>query len=133
MAAGWVAALKLVPWGTVIEATPQILQAARKLLGTTSKTTAAGSAAGSLDAPSADAATSSVTTQLQQLHERVVRLEQEQQDSAVLIQALAEQNAQIVQAVKTLRHRNQRLVVAVGVVAVCCLGLLAWTLTKPGL
>lgn len=129
MAAGWVAALKLVPWGTVIEATPQILQAARKLLGTTSKTTAAGS----LDAPSADAATSSVTTQLQQLHKRVVRLEQEQQDSAVLIQALAEQNAQIVQAVETLRHRNQRLVVAVGVVAVCCLGLLAWTLTKPGL
>ncbi|UCV00579.1 hypothetical protein [Acidovorax radicis] len=131
MAAGWVAALKLVPWGTVIEATPQILQAARKLLGATSKTTAAGSAAGSLDAPSADAATS-VTTQLQQLHERVVRLEQEQQDSAVLIQALAEQNAQIVQAVETLRHRNQRLVVAMGVVAVCCLGLLAWALTRPG-
>lgn len=131
MAAGWVAALKLVPWGTVIEATPQILQAARKLLGATSKTTAAGSAAGSLDAPSANAATSA-TTQLQQLHERVVRLEQEQQDSAVLIQALAEQNAQIVQAVETLRHRNQRLVVAVGVVAVCCLGLLAWALTRPG-
>lgn len=25
---GWVTALKLVPWGDVIEATPQILQAA---------------------------------------------------------------------------------------------------------
>jgi hypothetical protein len=27
---GWVTALKLVPWGDVIEATPQILQAAKK-------------------------------------------------------------------------------------------------------
>ena len=32
---GWVTALKLVPWGDVIEATPQILQAAKKLLGAT--------------------------------------------------------------------------------------------------
>ena len=33
MAVGWVTALKLVPWGGVIEATPQLLQAARKLMG----------------------------------------------------------------------------------------------------
>ena len=35
MAVGWVTALKLVPWGDVLEATPQILQAAKKLLGST--------------------------------------------------------------------------------------------------
>ena len=32
MAVGWMSALKLVPWGDVIEATPQIMQAARKLI-----------------------------------------------------------------------------------------------------
>ena len=37
MAIGWMTALKLVPWGDVIEATPQILQAARRLMGSTRK------------------------------------------------------------------------------------------------
>ena len=37
MAVGWMSALKLVPWGDVIEATPQIMQAARKLISNTRK------------------------------------------------------------------------------------------------
>jgi len=67
------------------------------------------------------------------LHERVARLEQEQQESAVLIQSLAEQNAQVVQAVERLRLRNQRLTVAIavlGAVCVCAGLLLAWTLRQ---
>ena len=48
--------------------------------------------------------------------------------SAVLIQSLAEQNAQVVQAVEVLRQRQQRLTVAVGVLAVGCAGLLVWVL-----
>ena len=32
MAIGWLTALKLVPWGDVIEATPQALKAAKALL-----------------------------------------------------------------------------------------------------
>ena len=55
-------------------------------------------------------------------------LEQEQQESAVLIQSLAEQNAQVVQAVEVLRQRQQLLTVAVGVLAVGCAGLLVWVL-----
>jgi len=66
--------------------------------------------------------------QLQHLRERVAILEQEQQESAVLIQSLAEQNAQVVQAVEVLRQRQQRLTVAVGVLAVGCAGLLVWVL-----
>lgn len=104
MAVGWVAALKLVPWGDVLEATPQILQAAKKLLGSTRQGTA-DAAAGTL-AGAGDAATPPVALQLQQLRERVARLEQEQQESAVLIQSLAEQNAQVVQAVEVLRLRT---------------------------
>ena len=74
-----------------------------------------------------------VALQLQQLHERVARLEQKQQESAVLIQSLAEQNAQVVQAVERLRLRNQRLTVAIaalGAVCVCAGLLLAWTLRQ---
>ena len=98
MAAGWLTALKLVPWGDVLEATPQILQAARKLLGSTRQGTAdAAVGTGTLaGAGAGDATTPPVALQLQQLRERVARLEQEQQESAVLIQSLAEQNAQVI-------------------------------------
>ena len=124
MAVGWVAALKLVPWGDVLEATPQILQAAKKLLGSTRQGTA-DAAAGTL-AGAGDAATPPVALQLQQLRERVARLEQEQQESAVLIQSLAEQNAQVVQAVEVLRLRNQRLTAAIALLGAVCAGLIVW-------
>ncbi|ART49034.1 hypothetical protein [Acidovorax carolinensis] len=128
MAVGWVAALKLVPWGDVLEATPQILQAAKKLLGSTRQGTA--DAAGGTLAGAGDAATPPVALQLQQLRERVARLEQEQQESAILIQSLAEQNAQVVQAVEVLRLRNQRLTAAIAVLGAVCVGLLVWTLRQ---
>ena len=132
MAAGWVAALKLVPWGDVIEATPQILQAAKKLLGTTQKGNA-DAAAGALEGGAGGETAMPVALQLQHLRDRVAQLELEQQESAVLIQSLAEQNAQVVQAVETLRLRNQRLTVAIavlGAVCVCAGLLLAWTLRQ---
>ena len=128
MAVGWVTALKLVPWGDVLEATPQILQAAKKLLGSTRQGTA-DAAAGTL-AGAGDAATPPVALQLQQLRERVARLEQEQQESAVLIQSLAEQNAQVVQAVEVLRLRNQRLTAAIELLGAVCAGLIVWALRQ---
>ena len=128
MAVGWVTALKLVPWGDVLEATPQILQAGKKLLGSTRQGTA-DAAAGTL-AGAGDAATPPVALQLQQLRERVARLEQEQQESAVLIQSLAEQNAQVVQAVEVLRLRNQRLTAAIALLGAVCAGLIVWALRQ---
>ena len=129
MAAGWVAALKLVPWGDVIEATPQILQAAKKLLGTTQKGNA-DAAAGALEGGTVGEPAMPVALQLQHLRDRVAQLEQEQQESAVLIQSLAEQNAQVVRAVEVLRQRQQRLTVAAGILAVACTGLLVWVLRQ---
>ena len=128
----WMTALKLVPWGDVIEAAPQVLQAAKKLLG---KTRAAGTApaagitgtlTGTDDSPSTP-----VTAQLQHLRERVVQLEQEQQDSAALIQSLAEQNAVVIRAVEALRLRNQRLGRALVVLGVLIVGILVWVLRQP--
>ena len=129
MAAGWVAALKLVPWGDVIEATPQILQAAKKLLGTTQKGNA-DAAAEALEGGAGGETAMPVALQLQHLRDRVAQLEREQQESAVLIQSLAEQNAQVVRAVEVLRQRQQRLTVAAGILAVACTGLLVWMLQQ---
>ena len=129
MAAGWIAALKLVPWGDVIEATPQILQAAKKLLGTTQKGNA-DAAAGALEGGAGGEPAMPVALQLQHLRDRVAQLEREQQESAVLIQSLAEQNAQIVRAVEVLRQCQQRLTVAAGILAVACTGLLVWVLRQ---
>ena len=125
---GWVTALKLVPWGDVIEATPQILQAAKKLLGSTRQGSSE-AAAGTLTGADG-AAAAPVAAQLLQLRERMERLEQEQQESAVLIESLAEQHAQVVQAVQALRLRNQRLTVAVAVLGAACAGLLVWTMRQ---
>ena len=126
MAAGWVAALKLVPWGDVLEAAPQILQAARKLIGATRKGAEEAAAGTLVDG----AALPPVAQQLEHLHQRVARLEQEQLESAALIQSLAEQNARVVQAVDALRARNQRLLAAVAVLALACIGLMAWALRQ---
>ncbi len=126
---GWVTALKLVPWGDVIEATPQILQAAKKLLGATRKGKADATATGAI----ADAGTEPTLptdVQLRHLRERVLQLEQEQLDGAALIQSLAQQNAQVIQAVEDLRQRNRRLTLVVTVLACTCIGLLVWALKQ---
>ncbi|MBU1351483.1 MAG: hypothetical protein KKB95_06280 [Gammaproteobacteria bacterium] len=125
----WMTALKLVPWGDVIEAAPQVLQAAKKLMG---KTQAAGTApaAGTLTATD-EGPTTPVTAQLQHLRERVAQLEQEQQDSAALIQSLAEQNAVVIRAVEALRLRNQRLGRALVGLAVVVAAVLVWVLRQP--
>lgn len=125
----WMTALKLVPWGDVIEATPQVLQAAKKLMGKTRASDtvpASGALAGSDETP-----TTPVADQLQHLRERVVQLEQEQQDSATLIQSLAEQNAVVIRAVEALRVRNQRLGGALLVLSVLIAGVLVWIWRQP--
>ncbi|MFN3375725.1 MAG: hypothetical protein ACK40S_04155 [Burkholderiaceae bacterium] len=92
MAAGWIAALKLVPWADVIEATPQVVQAARRLMGSTAPASAAGA-----------------ETPQQQAERRIAQLEQDLAASAQLIEQLAEQHAQVVQTVDGLRRQLQRL------------------------
>lgn len=61
---------------------------------------------------------------------RILALEDEQRASAVLIQSLAEQNAQVVRAVDALRVRSQRLLAAVCVLTAATAGLLAWAVSQ---
>lgn len=115
MAINWITALKIVPWGEVLNAAPQIAQGARRLLNGVQKQQPAPSPAPQAQADPTEA-----------LRARILALEEEQRASAVLIQSLAEQNAQVVRAVDALRVRSQRLLAAVCVLAVATAGLLAW-------
>ncbi|MFC7206138.1 hypothetical protein ACFQOZ_04325 [Comamonas endophytica] len=112
MAISWITALKLVPWGDVIEATPQVLKAAKGLLR--KKEAAAEAAATAAAEPAARLATPSTAGEqalqlIQTLEARIRQLEQGQQQSAELIQQLAEQNAQVIRTVDLLRTGAQRL------------------------
>ncbi len=128
MAIGWVSALKLVPWGDVIQAAPHVLKAAKGLLN---KSPAEGGGDAAV-APSASAgialpAQNAGELALQHVaqHEaRVAQLEQAHHASAQLIEQMAEQQSQIVQTVGLLRTGATRLAWACGVLGVVVIGLL---------
>lgn len=131
-AAGWLTALKLVPWRDVIEATPQILQSAKKLMGKTDGADVPQTSAGTAPTGTAVAPTAAtLQAQLEALTERVAMLEREQRECAALIQSLAEQNAVVVRAVDALRLRTQRLIAALGVLGAALAAIGVWVLRHP--
>ena len=132
MAIGWVSALKLVPWGDVIQAAPHVLKAAKGLLnkspaeGGGDAAEAPGAPAGI--APPAQNAGELALQHVAQLEARVAQLEQAQHASAQLIQQMAEQQSQIVQTVGLLRTGATRLAWSCGVLSVAVIGLLVYVL-----
>lgn len=98
MGFSWMSAIKLIPWGDVVQATPGIVKGARDLWSRTRKAKAEVQAP---EAPlSGDAA---------QLAQRLRQLEEEQLEASQLINTLAEQNAQLVAALDKLRRRVRML------------------------
>jgi Tfp pilus assembly protein FimV len=114
MAIGWMTALKVIPWGDVIEATPGIVKGARKIFTRSQEA----------DVPPASPG-DSLQSQVAQLEARVTQLAEQQTASAKLIETLAEQNARIVAAVDILRVRTRLLLVVSGVLAVLLVAALA--------
>ena len=123
MALGWMTALKLVPWGDVIEATPKIVKGAKKLF--TSTREAAKPAAATVAVP-ATADPKAVAALAHALQAQVATLEKEQRDSAELIASLAEQNAKIVTVVDGLQKRVRLLSGACLVLAASVGMLVVW-------
>src|SRR5256885_10092504 len=110
MAISWITALKLVPWGDVIEATPQVVKAAKNLLrkkDAAQELDAQQPAAVEPLAPPRSAGEQALQL-IQAQDARIVQLEQSQRQSLELIEKLAEQNAQIVATVGALRTGAQR-------------------------
>ena len=128
MALSWITALKVVPWGEVIKATPQVLKAAQSLLKKKedeappeAAATSAPEAAQQLTPPHSAGEQALRLLQLQEA--RLAQLEQAQRQSLEIIEKLAQQNTQIVATVGALRTGAQRLAWACGVLAVCVMGL----------
>jgi hypothetical protein len=128
MAISWIGALKMVPWGDVIKATPQVLKAAQGMLRKKdaqaehqAQADAAQQAARPLSPPKSSGEQALLL--IQGLEERAAQLEQSQRQSLEIIEKLAQQNAQIVATVGALRTGAQRLAWACGVLGACLIGL----------
>lgn len=93
MGLSWLSAIKMIPWGDVVQATPGIVKGARDLWSRTRKSKAAVEQA----APSASDA--------ERFAQRVAQLEAEQFEASQLINTLAEQNAQLVATMDRMRLR----------------------------
>ena len=104
MAINWIAALKLIPWSDVVQATPTVVQGAKDLWSRTKKSKA--------KAVRAEQENQVEAGSLAHLAQRVEQLESEQLDASALINTLAEQNAQLVAALDNLRTRMKMLYAA---------------------
>ena len=127
MAIGWLSVLKMVPWSDVIKNAPQVADSAKKLWNATAKRSLGSAPPG--ETASALAQTPDALA-IAGLQERVLALQaaaselhDQMRASSELIKSLAEQNAQLVQRLETLRVRLVWLAVvyALGVVAVTAL------------
>jgi small-conductance mechanosensitive channel len=125
MAIPWLVALKVIPWGDVIEHAPKVLKAARQLLDKQRQrpTEAATPPAATLgDVIEMPGPTPPEVRALQQrlatARDDLDRLQQTQDQITQTLADLAEQNTRLVQAVELLRKRTRLLMGAVAVLAV---------------
>jgi hypothetical protein len=126
----WMLALKVIPWGDVIEHAPKVLNAARKLLD---KKPDANNAAGPAPAREVLDAQTAAPPSLGELKNRLIAAQQQidhqaqvQEELAQTLAELAEQNARLVGAVEVLRTRTRMLLWGMGalVVGLVIFGLL---------
>ncbi|CAN5563373.1 hypothetical protein BH09PSE5_BH09PSE5_10950 [soil metagenome] len=129
MPIGWMTALKMVPWGDVIENAPTLVNGAKRLFTKTRTDTpvepttpAAGEARTHVDA---DERLRQLSALLDQSQARITALEAESRDTALLIKSLAEQQAKVVAAIEVLSKRSSLLIGTCVVLVVACAGLAA--------
>lgn len=123
----WLTALKVIPWGDVIEHAPKVLSAARKLLERQRAPRPAPAAGDSvIPMPSAE------PPSLGELKNRLIAAQQQidsqaqaQEQLAQTVAELAEQNARLVSAVEVLRLRT-RLMLWGFALLVLALAWMAW-------
>lgn len=111
MAIDWIGSFKTIPWTKVLSAAPTVVDSARKLWSSVGS-----KAAGALKpeppqqkAYSPDPTISSVEKQIHALGLRIDQLGGEMVLTSELIDKLAEQQSQLVQAVDVLRVRTRAL------------------------
>lgn len=109
MGIGLLSAIKLVPWGEVIAASPALVAGAKKLWRSAKEQSAE---------PPGNTRSGGVEARVHALEAKVAELARENAESAEIVKSLAEQNAQLVAAVENLRVRSRVLLVTSAVVVV---------------
>ena len=111
MAIGWIAVLKLVPWGDVIKNAPVIADGAKKLWDRVGRKPLVdeGAAPSGFDLAATGSNQDVLTTmqaRLADAERSIGQLHEQMQASSALIKALAEQNAELIQRVDINRKRT---------------------------
>ena len=128
MAALWLQALKVIPWGTVIEAAPGLAKSARGFFKKTQEAAEAAADSASVAPSGADEGDpfAAATRRIGALEVQLAQATERQRVAAELLDSLAAQNARLVEAIDALRQRVQGLLIAVVVVAVSAVGTWVW-------
>ena len=123
MAIGWLSVLKTVPWGDVISNAPKVADGAKKLWSSVGRKIPAaqpGAPGADPDVPAPQPGLAELQLRLVAVEARAAELHEQMRTSSELIQALADQNTQLISSVQACRVRLRWLTVATLV-----LGLLA--------
>lgn len=134
MAIGWLTALKLVPWSDVISNAPVVAAGAKKLWDALAKKPLAPDAAAAVGQPAELTPAQSIPllqSRVMALESVVADLHAQMIDSTALIQALAEQNSQLIIRVETHRVRVRWLALLALVGLVTALIALFFSASAP--
>lgn len=125
MAIPWMVALKVIPWGDVIEHAPKVLNAARKLMDRQKAPMPPVPRAEPLDLGEAPPSLGELKNRLVEARQLIDQQAAVQEQMAQTLAELAEQNARLVSAVDVLRKRTRILLVATGLVLIGVIWLFA--------
>ena len=132
MAISWMAALKVVPWGKVMEHAPQVLEKARGLIdkhrpgATVAEANAAASSAETGEVPSLG----ELKNRCLALQVQSEQLRQTQQQMAQTMADLAEQNASLMGVVDRMQSRLRLLGWGLGLTLLASMGLALWLVLR---
>jgi hypothetical protein len=126
MAFGWMTALKIIPWGSVLESAPHIVKAAKQLFSAVKTDTSGFSAERGSSVDDGTASLEKLNKRTRLIEAKIAELSDEQKSSAELIKSLAEQNALIVDAIDVFRVRVRILLIACILLITVLCGLIFW-------
>lgn len=124
----WLVIFKAIPWGDVVVNAPKVLDQAKKLVATLRKQEgkpAAGTEPSTSERPQSPSLPA-IEARLASAENKLEEMTREALSSAELARSLAEQNAQLVQAVELLGTRVRRLSVLVVALACVAAGIAVW-------
>jgi hypothetical protein len=114
----WLTALKVIPWGDVIEHAPKVLNAARKLMDRQPASKAPVQPSSPMDPAAEPPSMGELRNRLIEARQLIDQQTALQQQLAQTVTDLAEQNARLVDAVDKLRVRTRMLMVVLGITAI---------------